>query len=872
MIILTNRRSVVLSAVALLVVYFGACADTLAVGFSPFGTAESEEIPSASNVVDEGPVIPDIQFSDHDITKTFQIISDLTGWSIFSTAKVKLAKVTLSAKDVTAKELLDRIVTLAGFIYHRKGNEISVVTYEEYAQFYGLSRKVIGLKYADAGSIDAVIKQFLTALGKSVVHEATNTIVLYEVEANLVSISGIIEKLDTPAEDIGIEVINLKYADCESLASLLQQVFTGKAQMTRNRGGQAESTVSPAPGPGKRITPTKPAVAKEVPVAYEEVGIYGVVHSNQLIVVGTESDIRKVKDVVNIIDVYGDSMVLEVVDLKYADAEMVARTLQEVFAQRQSKEAVTSTQQGAKSTGASRPPPEVAPAAGTADIFFTPQAHVEVYALGRTNQLIVKAYRSDLGKLKELVKKLDVFVEPTTKNYHFVYVDAAEVYQGLEQILDIYSRYGGSYQQGGQAGVRGTGKESGLTLVLRTNSIMLTGPPSAHRIMESIRESVDVPGVYEAGMIKVYKIENGDVEEIAKTVQILVERRDEREKKPGEAKFGEAGEGAPPATGPEPTPAEMAATEEFVPQIEGKVSVNKATNSIVVQATARQHRQIEQLIKELDVRRKQVLIKAMIIEVTTSDDMDFGVELDYFKGDVLSFTSFGLSQIDTTTGVREIIVSPGGTAAVLRPNKVQAIVNALASNDNIRIESAPQILVNDNAIGAIQSIAEEPTKQTNLGETTTTTSFGEFVQAGTQFAITPHISDGNYLRVEYTITLSSFGEKADPELPPARSTSTIQSEATVPDGSTIVVGGIQASNETESVDKVPLLGDIPLIGLAFRNTIIRKQYLTTYLFITTSIMRSEEFGDLRAVSKAALEEVNKNGRGQTPEPENEETE
>ena len=135
--------------------------------------------------------------------------------------------------------------------------------------------------------------------------------------------------------------------------------------------------------------------------------------------------------------------------------------------------------------------------------------------------------------------------------------------------------------------------------------------------------------------------------------------------------------------------------------------------------------------------------------------------------------------------------------------------------------------------------------------------------AGTQFFVTPHISESDYLRVEYQIMLNSFGEQADPELPPARSTSTIQSEATVPDGSTIVVGGIQASSESESVDNVPLLGDIPLVGLAFRNTVIRKQYITTYLFITTTIMKSEDFGDLEEVSKKALEKVKEDGSNQT---------
>jgi len=429
----------------------------------------------------------------------------------------------------------------------------------------------------------------------------------------------------------------------------------------------------------------------------------------------------------------------------------------------------------------------------------------------------------------------------------------------LESILDLYSRYGQSYSGAGQAATGGYRKDSGITLVERTNSILLTGPPSAHRIMSSIKEGVDTPGTYEAGLIKVYKIENADVEEIAATIRAMVESTKSEEGKPGEPKFEEAAEPGQKPTGPE-----LTETELFVPQIEAKVSVNKATNSVVVLATTRQHRELERLIKELDVRRKQVLIKAMIVEVTIYDDTDLGVELDYINGDTVTFTSFGLSTINPATGEREIIVSSGGTAAVLRPSSVQAILKALRSTGNARIVSAPQILVNDNAVGSIQSIAEEPTTETNLGETTTTTSFAGFVEAGTQFAITPHISEGDYLRVEYQIILNSFGSKpTDPSIPPPRSTSSIQSEATVPDGFTIVVGGLEAVNESRSIDKVPLLGDIPLIGMAFTNTMIRKQYITTYLFITPTIMKSEDFSDLKDKTQKALEQVNADEKGET---------
>ena len=389
-----------------------------------------------------------------------------------------------------------------------------------------------------------------------------------------------------------------------------------------------------------------------------------------------------------------------------------------------------------------------------------------------------------------------------------------------------------------------------MTLVEKTNSILLTGQPATHRIMASMVESIDQPSTYETGMVRIYKLENADVDEIAKTVSELLKPDSSQTNTSEKVAFSQKGV----AGNNTQAGAAMAQSEEFVPQVEARGSVSKSTNSVIVQATARQHRELEKLIKELDAKRKQVLIEAMIVELTTKDNLDLGVELSHAKDDVSGFTDFGLSKnLDPTTGVRDVLVTPGGTAAVFKPESLEVIVKALQQSGNAKITSAPRILVNDNAVGFIKNIDEEPTTQTNQGETTTTVSFAGYVEAGTQFAITPHISESNDLRIEYQITLNSFGTKPNAsDIPPSRSTDTIQSEATVPNGNTIVVGGLQAVNEKKNVDKVPLLGDIPLLGQLFRSTRIEKQYKTTYLFITPNIMKSPDYADLAQVSQKAL--------------------
>jgi type II secretion system protein D len=801
------------------------------VDFDPF-VAEANS--SASNKSTSGPVIPQVEFNNNDISMAFQIISDATGWSIFPTADVSRAKINLWAKNISTQQLLDTVITMAGFVYHRDGDVITVMTYDEYMQYHGLAKRVFKLKFAEAASVDAAIKPFLTKLGKSVVHNQTNTIVLYEADANLKFIESVIEKLDSPSENVIIEVINLKYADCETISKILQSIFSSQKKDLRNKSTTEDANADKAD-------------ETTVDLPGDSIEIHAITHANQLVVVSTVTDIEKVKSLVAMIDVYGDNMVLEVVDLKYADSQLLAEKLQQLFTNEKIKQQSVGKDQRFIESRDSMITAPARPVLG--DGILSPQSQVFIQALGRTNQLIIKAYRTDIERLKQLIDKLDSYVEPVTQNYQLTYIDASEIFTGLERILNLDITNTRSRES--------RDKSQGITLISKTNSILLTGPPSAHRIMASIVEKIDNPSTYETGMIRIYKLENADVEEVAKIVTELLEADSEEKESASKVNFSQKQAPSAPGT----SSGNFAQSEEFVPQIEARVSVSKSTNSIVVQATARQHRELEKLVKELDTRRRQVLIEAMIVEVTTTDNLNVGVELSHASLDAIAFSAFGLStNLDPASGTRDITISPGGTAAVLGPDKVQAILQLLKQDGNSRITSAPRILVNDNAVGFINSIAEEPTTQTNQGETTTTTSFAGFVEAGTQFAITPHISENNYLRVEYQITLNSFGTKpTDPSIPPQRNTSSIQSEATVPNNFTIVVGGLQTIDESENIDKVPILGDIPILEWAFKNTRIEKQYKTIYLFITPHIMENENFSDLKQVSDNALKEIEANG-------------
>ena len=281
-------QTVIISVILVSTLIYPVRAERESIDFNPF-TAEAI-LSAANSESTSGPVIPQVEFSNNEISMAFQIISDATGWSIFPTSDVSKAKINLWAKNISAQQLLDTVITMAGFAYYRDGDVITVMTYDEYTQYQGLAKQIFKLRFAPAASVDAAIKPFLTKLGKSMVHNQTNTIVLYEAEANLKFIESIIEKLDSPSENVIIEVINLKYASSEIISKILQSIFASQKKNLHNKSTDEKAK-------------TDKAGETAVDLPDNSMEIHANTGANQLIVVGTITNIEKVKNLVAMIDV-----------------------------------------------------------------------------------------------------------------------------------------------------------------------------------------------------------------------------------------------------------------------------------------------------------------------------------------------------------------------------------------------------------------------------------------------------------------------------------------------------------------------------------------------------------------------------------------
>lgn len=290
------------------------------------------------------------------------------------------------------------------------------------------------------------------------------------------------------------------------------------------------------------------------------------------------------------------------------------------------------------------------------------------------------------------------------------------------------------------------------------------------------------------------------------------------------------------------------------------IAVDVGTNSIIAIATPEIHRQIEQLVRKLDLRRPQVLVEVTLVSITVDDSLSLGVELEQLDlgdaWDYLLFSSFGQSSIDPTTGARRLNLSAGGTGVLIGPSEVPIILNALQTRGNTRIYSAPRILVDDNASGRIESVAESPFTSVNASTTVATTSFAGFAKAGTQLTIEPHIAEGNHLEIRYDLTVSSFTGAGSGSAPPPRSSDNISSTVRVPDSYTVVVGGLLTETIADSVSQLPFIGDVPGLGLLFGNRSQSQSKVRLYAFIRPTVLREETFEDLKYISAGDLKEAN----------------
>jgi general secretion pathway protein D len=441
---------------------------------------------------------------------------------------------------------------------------------------------------------------------------------------------------------------------------------------------------------------------------------------------------------------------------------------------------------------------------------------------------------------------------------------------------------------------QGSGDQWRLVTDDLTNSIIVTATPVEHERVAELLKRLDSVPIEARRPLRSYVIRNRGVNEVLEVLTKLVDQGilaavdDAEAGDEASLQSSAAGQRSAPST---PLPGAVIATEsrlgitgvaepshtsqtgtarvggnglatsprQMTAQIKNAspalvLSADEGTNTLIAVGDPRKLDQLGALIRQLDVRQPQVMLEVLVISLSESDTLDLGIELEKLEingSTLISLTSlFGLTPgSGGDTADPKIPRGRGFTGVVLNPGDFSVVIRALETLNKGRTLNMPKVLVNNNQQATLNAVLQQPFASTNASTTVATTSFGGTQDAGTTVTVKPQIAEGDHLILEYSVALSAFvGESDDPSLPPPRQTNNLSSIVTIPDGYTVVVGGLEITTLADAVSQVPLLGDVPWLGELFKTRSKSTSRSRFFVFIRSDVLRNTGFEDLKYLS------------------------
>ena len=294
------------------------------------------------------------------------------------------------------------------------------------------------------------------------------------------------------------------------------------------------------------------------------------------------------------------------------------------------------------------------------------------------------------------------------------------------------------------------------------------------------------------------------------------------------------------------------------------ISADESTNSLVITAQPNVMNSLERVIDKLDIRRPQVLVEAIIAEVQDGNGMDLGVQWTGKHGGV-QFGSTGLPISQIKNGTIKG-ASFTGLATGFFNGDYGALLTALSTSGKNDILSTPSVVTLDNKEASFNVGQDVPVlsgSQTTSGDNVFNSV--ERKTVGTKLKIVPQINDGDmiHLKIEQEVSSVDASATEDASLGPTFNTRTINNEVMVHSGQTVVLGGLMENVNKQNVSKVPLLGDLPLVGQLFRYTSQDNSKRNLMVFIHTTVLRDddnysaatkEKYDQIRARQQQRMEE------------------
>lgn len=437
--------------------------------------------------------------------------------------------------------------------------------------------------------------------------------------------------------------------------------------------------------------------------------------------------------------------------------------------------------------------------------------------LTEPNALIISDHASNISRLTEMVKDIDVADTKTTRIIQLKEAWVEDMVALLEKLAP---------EQIGK-GAKGPNL---VTIVAseRTNSLVLKGEAATLKKIEELIQQLDVPA-NRAGTIQVVRLAHSDAEQLAEILKNLVS--DENEDNKGNQ------------------------------NVKTSIHADASLNALVIRANPTTMNELKDIIASLDVRRLQVLIEAVIMEVSTNFTRELGTELaivDQGSSNLpiaITQPSGVLASILQSIATNDPSSANLGTRPLLGGGNLDSsgtsfafIIQAVSENSDVNLLSTPSITTMDNEEAKIVVGQNVPfrTGSTTTGSGGTVNPFTTIQRedVGLTLKVIPHVHDGNSIRLEIEQEVSEVDQTGTIDIGNDGSADlitnirTIETTVLSENGEVVILGGLTRDKKSESERGVPLLKDIPLIGYLFKAESVRTEKQNLLVFIRSTVIAS----------------------------------
>ncbi len=487
------------------------------------------------------------------------------------------------------------------------------------------------------------------------------------------------------------------------------------------------------------------------------------------------------------------------------------------------------------------------------------QGHLAAYPSG--NMLIISDRASNVNRIMRIIERMDESGDEPVEVIPLHNASATELVRTVNQLSQ------GQTGEGASAAVKVVADE-------RTNSVLVSGEKSLRLKIKALIVNLDTP-MQTGGDTQVRYLRYADAEKIA-------------DKLKGQASASAKALGGPQGSGGAPSPSAGGSNVDASVTIWADV----ATNALIMTAPPKIMKSLMAVIDKLDIRRAQVQVEAIIVEVDVNKSSNLGVQwILYGQGNntvpigITNLPGSGSSIVNLATaalgGVSGIASSAtsatstgataasslasaiptGATVAIGRYNPTSgtnfaAIVQALRSDGTSNIISTPSLITMNNEEAEVKVTQEIPlitgsytNSQTSTAGTTSPFETIQREEVGTILKVTPHINEGNSVQLKIEQEDSSPGAKLTDSADISTNKRSIKTTVLIEDGGIIVLGGLMSDTVTESEDRVPVLGAIPLLGNLFKSRSGSRQKKDLLVFIRPQILRDADATENLSESK-----------------------